>query len=129
MEPSYRDFIIHGQDSVLRHWMKLGAKGWRLDVADELPDQFIREFRQVMKETETGQRVIGEVWEDASKKVSYDELRGYLHGDELDSPTNYPFRLIALDFLLGRQDAGMTGKGCSASMRITRGSIFTPLSI
>ena len=56
LEPSYRDFIIHGQDSVLKHWMKLGAKGWRLDVADELPDQFIREFRQVMKETGPGQR-------------------------------------------------------------------------
>jgi 4-alpha-glucanotransferase len=104
LEPSYRDFIIHGRDSVLKHWMRLGAKGWRLDVADELPGQFIREFRQVMKEADQDSVLIGEVWEDASHKVSYDELRGYLRGDELDSPTNYPFRLIALDFLLGRQD-------------------------
>ena len=108
LEPSYRDFIIHGQDSVLKHWMRLGAKGWRLDVADELPSQFIREFRQVMKENDPDSVLIGEVWEDASHKVSYDELRGYLRGNELDSPTNYPFRLIALDFILGRQDAGMT---------------------
>jgi len=108
MEPSYREFIIHGGDSVLKHWMRLGAKGWRLDVVDELPDRFIREFRQVMKETDRDSVLIGEVWEDASHKASYDELRGYLRGDELDSPTNYPFRLIALDFLLGRQDAGVT---------------------
>ena len=91
LEPTYRDFIIHGQDSVLKHWMRLGAKGWRLDVADELPDQFIREFRQVMKETDRDSVLIGEVWEDASHKVSYSELRGYLRGDELDSATNYPF--------------------------------------
>jgi 4-alpha-glucanotransferase len=77
-------------------------------VVDELPDQFIREFRQVMKEADQDSVLIGEVWEDASHKVSYGELRGYFGGDELDSPTNYPFRQIALDFLLGRQDAGMT---------------------
>jgi 4-alpha-glucanotransferase len=108
LEPSYRDFIIHGQDSVLKHWMRLGVKGWRLDVADELPCQFIREFRQVMKETAQDSVLIGEVWEDASNKVSYSEQRCYLRGDELDSTTNYPFRLIALDFLLGRQDSVMT---------------------
>ncbi len=110
LEPSFRDFIIHGPDSVLRYWMKLGAKGWRLDVADELPDQFMREFRQVMKETDQDSILIGEVWEDASSKVSYAERRGFLRGDELDATTNYPFRQAALDFLLGRQDAGLTGE-------------------
>ncbi|HBS60358.1 MAG TPA: alpha-glycosidase, partial [Firmicutes bacterium] len=73
----------------------------RLDVADELPDQFIREFRQVMKETDQDSILIGEVWEDASSKVSYAERRGFLRGDELDATTNYPFRQAALDFLLG----------------------------
>ena len=32
-EPDYRDFIIRGQDSVVRHWLRAGASGWRLDVA------------------------------------------------------------------------------------------------
>ena len=36
--PSYREFIVDGEDSVVRHWLRLGASGWRLDVADELPD-------------------------------------------------------------------------------------------
>lgn len=107
LDPSFRDFIIHGPDSVLKYWMDLGAKGWRLDVADELPDQFIRDFRKVMKETDPDSILIGEVWEDASSKVSYGERRGFLHGDQLDSTTNYPFRQAALDFILGRQDAGM----------------------
>ena len=36
--------------------------------------------------------LIGEVWEDASNKISYNRKREYLFGNELDSVTNYPFR-------------------------------------
>lgn len=46
--------------------------------------------------------MIGEVWEDASHKVSYGELRRYLDGHELDSATNYPLRQALLDYLMGR---------------------------
>ncbi len=109
LEPSYLDFIARGPDSVIRHWLRAGVKGWRLDVADELPDAFIRELRRAAKETDADAVLIGEVWEDASHKVSYGELRGYFRGDELDAATNYPFRRAALDFLLGRQDASSTG--------------------
>ncbi len=108
LEPSYLDFIARGPDSVVRHWLRLGAAGWRLDVADELPDAFIRELRRAAKETDDEAVLIGEVWEDASRKVSYGELRGYFRGDELDAATNYPFRRAALDFLLGREDAAAT---------------------
>lgn len=110
LEPSYREFIIHGSDSVIRRWMESGAAGWRLDVADELPSQFIRELRQAVKEINPEAVVIGEVWEDASRKVSYGELRNYFAGDELDSVTNYPFRRIALDFLLGRENSQEIGQ-------------------
>lgn len=105
MNPSYLDFVVSGQDSVVKHWLRLGAKGWRLDVADELPDRFIRLLRQAVKETDPEAVIIGEVWEDASHKVSYSELRSYFSGDELDAVTNYPFREAALGFLLGRQSA------------------------
>jgi 4-alpha-glucanotransferase len=108
LEPSYLDFIARSPDSVIRHWLRLGAAGWRLDVADELPDAFIRELRRAAKDTDDEAVLIGEVWEDASRKVSYGELRGYFRGDELDAATNYPFRHAALDFLLGREDAGAT---------------------
>jgi 4-alpha-glucanotransferase len=109
LEPSYLDFIARGEDSVVRHWLRAGAKGWRLDVADELPDAFIKELRRAVKETDADAVLIGEVWEDASRKVSYGELRGYFRGDELDAAINYPFRRAALDFVLGRQDAAGTG--------------------
>lgn len=39
-QPAYRDFIFGDQDSVVRHWLRCGADGWRLDVADELPGDF-----------------------------------------------------------------------------------------
>lgn len=104
-EPSYLDFAVRSQDSVVRYWLNQGAKGWRLDVADELPDEFIRELRQAVKENDPDAVIIGEVWEDASHKVSYGSLRQYLGGDELDSVTNYPLRAVVVDFILGKIDA------------------------
>ena len=108
LEPSYMDYIIENEDSVIRHWLKLGAKGWRLDVADELPDLFIKKIHRVMKETDPESVLIGEVWEDASRKHSYGQLRQYLNGDELDATMNYPFRKALLDFFLGHADAKQT---------------------
>lgn len=107
-EPSYLDFIINSENSVLKYWLKQGAKGWRLDVVDELPDCFVKKFRQAMKGTDPQAVLIGEVWEDASHKVSYGEMRDYLGGEELDSAMNYPFRQILLNFILGEQGAGAT---------------------
>lgn len=101
----YQNFVLHHENSVIKHWMKLGAKGWRLDVADELPDSFIKSLRVVMHTIDDKALLIGEVWEDASNKSSYGEFREYLLGDELDSVTNYPFRKILLAFLLGTIDA------------------------
>lgn len=103
--PSYQEFIITGEDSVIKYWMKLGAKGWRLDVVDELPAAFVKKIRTTMKQMDPDSVLIGEVWEDASNKVSYGEMREYLLGEELDSVMNYPFRNIWLDFFLGRSDA------------------------
>lgn len=105
IEPSYREFIYEGENSVVRYWLKKGVKGWRLDVADELPDEFIKGVRRAMTEIDSDSVLIGEVWEDASNKISYGKLREYLWGEELDSTMNYPFRSIFLDFILGRIDA------------------------
>ena len=100
LDPSYLSFMIHDENSVGKKWVKMGAAGWRLDVADELPDEFIRLLRQAVKDTDPEAVLIGEVWEDASNKISYGERREYLFGNELDSVTNYPFRNIILDYLL-----------------------------
>lgn len=105
LEPSYQDFIVNHEDSIVKKWLKLGAKGWRLDVADELPDKFIQLIRTAMKEIDPQSVLLGEVWEDASNKISYGERRAYLLGDELDSTMNYPFRENFIAYLLGKKNA------------------------
>ena len=99
--PSYRDFIFGGEDSVIRHWLRAGADGWRLDVADELPDDFISGIRQAMDETKPGCLLLGEVWEDGSNKIAYSQRRRYLLGGETHCLMNYPFRTAALCYLRG----------------------------
>jgi 4-alpha-glucanotransferase len=107
MDSSYRQFIYGSKESVINKWLTLGVAGWRLDVADELPDEFIQELRQAIKTTRPNAVLIGEVWEDASNKVSYGKLRKYLLGDELDATMNYPFRTSFLSFILGQSDSSL----------------------
>lgn len=91
-EPGYRDFIKR----IVRKWLNLGASGWRLDVADELPDDFIEEIKNELRDDEV---LLGEVWEDASNKISYGQLRRYFLGSELDGVMNYPVRNAVIAFL------------------------------
>lgn len=103
--PSYMDFIIKSENSVLKYWLKEGISGWRLDVVDELPVPFLREFYKTLKEEDNDAVLIGEVWEDASNKVSYNEQREYLCGHDLDSAMNYVQRALMVDFVTGQKDA------------------------
>lgn len=96
------DFIeyICGDNGVLETWLEAGADGFRLDVADELPDEFLQILRKKVKEVKKDAVIIGEVWEDASNKISYNQRKKYLWGKELDSVMNYPFRQAILDFIM-----------------------------
>ncbi len=105
MEPGYQDFIYNNPDGVIRYWLDNGAAGWRLDVVDELPEQFLKEIRKAAKETKEDSVIIGEVWEDASNKVSYGKNREYLLGEELDGATNYPLRESLIDYISGNMSA------------------------
>lgn len=99
LEKTYSDYIVNSKNSIIAKWLRLGASGWRLDVADELPDEFIQMIKERMKSEKEDSVLIGEVWEDASNKVSYSKRRKYLLGNELDSVTNYPYRDIISNFL------------------------------
>ena len=99
--PAYRDFIIRAQDSVIRRWLRCGADGWRLDVADELPDNFIEEIRAAMEQEKPDSFLLGEVWEDGSNKIAYSRRRRYLLGRETHGLMNYPFRTALLAWLGG----------------------------
>ncbi|MBQ3549092.1 MAG: alpha-glucosidase C-terminal domain-containing protein [Oscillospiraceae bacterium] len=100
-DPRYREFIITGEDSVIRRWLRLGASGWRLDVADELPDDFIVDIRRVMEEENPEAFLLGEVWEDGSNKIAYSRRRRYLLGRETHGLMNYPLRTALLHYLRG----------------------------
>ena len=84
---------------IARKWLRLGADGWRLDVADELPDVFLDAFCKAVREEKPDAFVLGEVWEDATNKISYGVRRRYLLGGQLDSVMNYPFADAILQFL------------------------------
>ncbi len=87
----YQKFIFD-EGGVLKKWLKFGIGGYRLDVADELPDFFLKKLRKSVKEENPDAIIIGEVWEDASNKIAYSTRREYLHGYELDSVMNYPLK-------------------------------------
>ncbi len=98
--PAYMQFI-NGKNGVVRKWLKLGASGWRLDVADELPDSFIAALSKAAKAEKKDAFIVGEVWEDATTKWAYGKRRKYLLGEELDSVMNYPFAAAILNFARG----------------------------
>ena len=87
----YQNFIF-GEEGVLKTWLKSGISGYRLDVADELPDFFLKNLRKSVKSEDKNAIIIGEVWEDASDKIAYSKRREYLQGYELDSVMNYPLK-------------------------------------
>ena len=97
-EPSYRTFIT-GKNGVARKWLAAGASGWRLDVADELPNSFLEELAAAVKKEKPDAILLGEVWEDASTKIAYDERKNYFEGDKLDSVMNYPVKNAIIDFV------------------------------
>lgn len=95
----YQEFIYAGEESVIKWWGQYGIDGWRIDVADELPDFFLAGIRQAMEKENPESILIGEVWEDASNKIAYNQRRHYLEGDMLHGVMNYPFKELILNLI------------------------------
>ena len=101
-DPGYRRFVFGDGDSVIRRWLRAGADGWRLDVADEVPDDFVAGIHRAARTEKPSAVVIGEVWEDGSTKIAYSVRRKHILGGHCDGLMNYPFRTAVLNFLLGQ---------------------------
>lgn len=101
IENSYMDYIIRDKDSVIKKWMNYGVKGWRLDVVDELPSKFLETLKKETLNIDNESVIVGEVWEDASNKISYSERRKYFLGNQLNGVTGYVFKNIVVEFLKG----------------------------
>ncbi|MDO4813737.1 MAG: glycoside hydrolase family 13 protein [Gemella sp.] len=95
----FLNFVTKDDEGVVNYWQKLGIAGWRLDVADEFPDKFLDEIRRSAKTYDKEALIIGEVWEDASNKMAYNQRRRYFQGDQLDSVMNYPWREAIINFV------------------------------
>lgn len=92
--------LICGKNGVVAKYLKTGVKGYRLDVVDELPSSFVKNIRKTAKGINKDAFIIGEVWEDASNKISYGKRREYFLGNELDSVMNYPLKNAVIEYVL-----------------------------
>ncbi|MCF0137335.1 MAG: glycoside hydrolase family 13 protein [Oscillospiraceae bacterium] len=105
LNPAWQDYIVSGRNSIVKSWLRLGASGWRIDVADELPDEVLSLIRSSAREEKPDAVIIGEVWEDPLLKEEHGRRRRYALGDALDSVMNYPFRDAVLSFAVGSSDS------------------------
>lgn len=99
----YRDYIL-GEKGIAGKWIAEGSSGWRIDVSDEIPDSFLRKLRKTVKSKNKDAVIIGEVWEDASNKISYGGFRDFLLGNTHDAVMGYPFCNAVLSWLSGEID-------------------------
>ncbi len=102
----FTDYIT-GEGGIIEKWTKMGVS-WRLDVADELPDSFLDKIRSSAKAGNPDCLIIGEVWEDASNKISYGYRRRYLQGRQLDSVMNYPLKNAIINYVISKNTDMLT---------------------
>lgn len=82
---------ITGVGGIIDKWFELGIDGLRLDVADELNDDFIKLIRKAVKRNKSDGFIIGEVWKNPmrmnrqyiSSAKSMDTVMNYLLIDAL----------------------------------------------
>lgn len=78
---------ITGVNGIIDKWFELGIDGLRLDVADELSDEYIEHIRSAVKRNKEDGFILGEVWNNPMSSN-----RGYISsGKGMDSVMNYYF--------------------------------------
>ena len=97
-DETYKAYLF-GENGVIRRRLREGVHGFRLDVADEVSDGFLKDLKSAACLEKPDAYIVGEVWEDASNKISYGVRRKYLRGDELDAVMNYPIRKAIIKYL------------------------------
>jgi glycosidase len=60
--PETRAHVIDGPDAAVRHWLRLGADGWRLDVAYDLGHDLLGAIRDAAEQERGDAWVVGEMW-------------------------------------------------------------------
>ncbi len=88
------------EGGVVDKYMKMGVSGFRFDVVDELEVAFVDRLCAAVKRGKKDAYTVGEVWEDASDKVAYDERKQYFQGKQLDAVMNYPLKNAMIEYAL-----------------------------
>ena len=97
-----------GEGGIAERYIRQGVSGWRLDVVDELSDEFLDRFAARVRGASRGRAlIIGEVWENAVDKMAYGKRRRYFTDGQLDSVMNYPFRAAVIDFCRSGDPTGL----------------------
>ena len=109
LDPGFLQYIIDDAYSIAVRWLMAGADGWRLDVVDELPDEFVLRLRRRIRQVKPTAILIGEVWEDASNKIAYDRRRRYFVDNELDGVMNYPLQKAIFRYVRRENDGSEFG--------------------
>lgn len=94
----WRSYLF-SKGGIIDQWFSWGIDGLRIDVADELPENFLEELRRAVKRNKKDAYILGEVWENAMRKEKEGNVRTYLHGVALDSVMNYPFTNAILKYM------------------------------
>lgn len=112
--PEVQDYLLE----IAKYWIEqFDIDAWRLDVADELPMNFLRGIRKNL-DSHHKQVMIGEVWEDASNKIAYDERRQYTVGDNLTGVMGYPTRIFVMDLLESVKSSQDIKKYCNEYLQL-----------
>jgi len=83
--PEVKEYLL----KVTEYWTSMGIDGWRLDVPNEVPHEFWKEWRTLVKSINSDCYIVGEIWDNAE---------AWLRGDEFDAVMNYQFRDACLKF-------------------------------
>ena len=71
------------------YWIRFGIDGWRLDVPEEVEDEFWREFHARVRAVDPDAYLVAEVWHHKPE---------WLQGDMFDAFMNYPLTLAIMGF-------------------------------
>ena len=99
-DPHVREYLL----DVAEHWIRFGADGWRLDVAEEVPDEFWREFRQRVKAVDPDAYIVAEIWHEKPQVLRGDHVR---RADELPARRGH--------HLVRRAPGGSTGASSTST--------------
>jgi neopullulanase len=87
-EPHMRGYLM----DVAEDWIRFGADGWRLDVAEEIDAGYWREFRQRVRGADAEAYILAEIWHVAPH---------WLTGDTFDALMHYPLAEAVIGFAAG----------------------------